>query len=284
MPAPPFADLVLRTPSHRGGSGEPLVLLHGLTGSWRVWRPLLAALEDHHEVFAPSLPGHAGADALPDGFELSMPAFVDLVEAQLDAAGIETAHIAGNSLGGWTALELGRRGRARSVVALSPAGAWSAPGDLARITRMFAMGDAVLSRHGARLLPLMRRPRFRRLMLGTAAEHGDRLSATDAVGLLQDALDCTVVTGFLAWVAGQASFAAADGPADYPITIAWSEFDRTIPFARYGRPMLDAVPGARHVTLPGVGHVPMLDDPALVARTILETTQAAVGAAARQPV
>src|SRR5690349_23879550 len=61
----------------------------------------------------------------------------------MDEAGFATAHIAGNSLGGYGALRLAARGRARSVVALAPAGGWS-PGDpaardiLAYFTRMQA--------------------------------------------------------------------------------------------------------------------------------------------------
>jgi len=260
-------------PSYRSGTrgGEPLVLLHGLTGSWRVWRPLVPALEEAgYEVFAPSLPGHAGAAALPEGFSISIGAVADLVEAQLDEAGIPKAHLVGNSLGGWLALELGRRGRALSVLALSPAGAWNGPKDLARVVRMFATASFGMKRFGDKLVPLMRRPRFRKLALGSVAEHGDRVSAADAVGLMQDTLDCLVVDDFLGWVRGQESFGPADGPLDHPVTIAWSEFDRTIPFERYGEPMLAAHPEARSVTLPGVGHVPMLDDPDLVVRTILE--------------
>ena len=57
-----------------------------------------------------------------------------------------------------------------------------------------------------------------------------------------------------------------------PIRIAWGGRDRTLPFERYGKPMLEAVPSAELVMLPGVGHVPMSDDPELVARTILEVT------------
>ncbi len=268
-------------PSYRSATrgGEPLVLLHGLTGSWRVWRPLVPALEEAgYEVFAPSLPGHAGAAALPEGFSLSVSAVADLVEAQLDEAGIPKAHLVGNSLGGWMALELGRRGRALSVVALSPAGAWESPKDLVRVVRMFAVASLGMKHLGAKLVPLMRRPRFRKLALGSVAEHGDRVSAADAVGLVQDTIDCLVVDDFLGWVRTQESFAAAEGPQDHPITIAWSEFDRTIPFERYGRPMLAAHPEATSVTLPGVGHVPMLDDAALVVRTIIEHARVAAPA------
>lgn len=269
---------VLDQPHHRGGSGEPLVLLHGLTGSWRVWRPLLPALEADFDVFAPSLPGHAGAGPLPDGFQVSLPAVADLVEAQLDEIGLPTAHLVGNSLGGWLALELGRRGRAKSVLALSPAGAWESEKDLRRVVRMFRVADALMSRHGDKLLPLMRRPRFRKLALGGVAERGHAVSASDAVALFQDTLDCVVVSGFLDWVSGESSWRAVEEQGDHPVWIAWSEFDRTIPFERHGRPMLAAVPGAKHVTLPAVGHVPMLDDPDLVVRTIRDCVAEATGA------
>src|SRR5947209_3477975 len=108
------------TAGHRGGAGAPLVLLHGFTDTWRTWELVLPALERSHDVFAPTLPGHAGGPELPD--PLDSTAFVDAVEALLDGAGIETAHLAGNSLGARLALELAARGRARSVVALAPAG------------------------------------------------------------------------------------------------------------------------------------------------------------------
>src|ERR1700760_1478143 len=102
--------------AHRGTSdGTPLVLLHGLTGAWPIWRPILPALEAEQRVFAPTLPGHHGATGLPAGRSASIDTLADVLEAQLDAEGIERAHLVGNSLGGWLALTLSRRGRARSV-------------------------------------------------------------------------------------------------------------------------------------------------------------------------
>src|SRR5258708_5522102 len=55
------------TPSYAGGAGTPLVLLHGVGGTWRVWRPVLPLLERCHAVFAPTLPGHCGAERLAPG-------------------------------------------------------------------------------------------------------------------------------------------------------------------------------------------------------------------------
>ena len=111
------------TPFHRGGSGPPLVCLHGFTDTWRTWELVLTALERRHDVLAPTLLGHAGGPPIEG--EFTEPMIADAVERAMDAAGFETAHVAGNSLGGYVALQLAARGRAESVVALAPAGGWA---------------------------------------------------------------------------------------------------------------------------------------------------------------
>jgi pimeloyl-ACP methyl ester carboxylesterase len=111
------------TAAHRGGHGSPLVGLHGFLETWRTWELVLPALERRHDVLAPTLPGHAGGpplDGPPDG--QTMP---DAVERAMDGAGFDTAHLVGSSLGGFVALQLAARGRARSVVAFAPAGGWA---------------------------------------------------------------------------------------------------------------------------------------------------------------
>jgi pimeloyl-ACP methyl ester carboxylesterase len=261
-------------PSYAGGTGTPLVLLHGFTGSWRVWRPLLPALTAHHAVFAPTLPGHHGSSPPADGFGGSIAELADLLEAQLDAAGIARAHLVGNSLGGWMALELGRRGRALSVLALSPAGGWRNDKDLKRVVGLMRGGRLMMERGGAYLTPLLGRPRFRRLMLRTVAEHGERVPPQAVAEMLDEALGCLAFDAILQSIAVSPPLASAPAP-DYPVHIAWSEKDRTIPLERYGHPLVANVPGAELSILPGVGHVPMFDDPGLVTRTILEVAAAA---------
>lgn len=107
---------------HRGGSGPPLVCLHGFLDTWRTWQLVLAALERHHDVLALTLPGHCGGP--PFVASEGMGGVADAIGRAMDAAGMATAHIVGNSLGGWLALQLAARGRARSVIALAPAGGW----------------------------------------------------------------------------------------------------------------------------------------------------------------
>src|ERR1700712_4636725 len=105
------------TAAHRGGSGPPLVCLHGFTDTWRTWELGLPRLERHHDVLAPTLAGHAGGPPVDDG--VSDATLADHVEAAMDAAGFRTAHLVGNLLGGYLALMLAERGRACSVVALA---------------------------------------------------------------------------------------------------------------------------------------------------------------------
>ena len=87
---------------------------------------MLPALERHHDVLALTLAGHAGGPPLERAVDDA--GLADAVERAMDEAGFATAHLVGNSLGGYVALQLAARGRARTVVALAPAGGW-APGD-----------------------------------------------------------------------------------------------------------------------------------------------------------
>jgi pimeloyl-ACP methyl ester carboxylesterase len=257
--------------AYRGGSGTPLVLIHGAMGAWRVWRPVIAQLEEHHDIYAPTLPGHDGCAALPAGVHASVRTLSDAIERRLDDAGIDTAHIAGNSLGGWISLELARRGRARSVVGLCPAGAWGGPTDLAWIVwQLRATSLAV--RATRRWADRLGRSRAARLLLSRSVEHPERLADEEIVDILGTAAACTVIEPLVESFRREGQLGPGLDRGACPIRVAWAENDRMLPFERYGRPLLELVPVGEHVVLPGVGHVPMYDDPALVAQTILEVT------------
>src|SRR5689334_8577002 len=107
----------------REGSGEPLVLLHGILGSEGVWRGVVPLLAGDFDAIATTALGHRGG-LEPAERPLTIAQLVDGAERQLDELGLDRPHLAGNSLGGWIALELARRGRARTVCALCPAGFW----------------------------------------------------------------------------------------------------------------------------------------------------------------
>lgn len=260
---------------HRGGSGEPLVLVHGYTGTWRNWVPVLPALEARHDVLAVGLAGHYCAAALPDGVEASVTALADALERDMDAAGFETAHVAGNSLGGYLALELGARGRARSVVALSPGGGYE-PGSAAekKIFDWFVRQDRI----GRKVLPhierVMARPGLRRLALRDVMRHGERVPPAEAVAMAVGGLECAIREPLMEWILREGPNVEL-GPIACPILIAWAEHDRILPQRTCSDRLRREVPQAEWRVLPGVGHVPMFDDPDLIARTILDFAAAA---------
>jgi pimeloyl-ACP methyl ester carboxylesterase len=260
------------------------VLLHGFTGSWRIWKPVLGTLESHHDVIALTLPGHHGGPAVAPDADVGIAQLADGVERTLDAEGVDTAHFCGNSLGGWLSLELARRGRARSVVALSPAGGWREAEHIHQ-TAGLVRRTAQL---GALAAPFLRgpllAPQARRAMLAVMMERGDRVPAAAMLQMLSDAGRCTIIEQFGVAINRDGPFAGDMSHVGCPVRIAWGQNDRIIPPDRHGRPLLDRVPSAEFVVMPGVGHVPMYDDPVLVTATILEVTLAVDAEAARRGV
>lgn len=75
------------------------MLIHGFSGTRLIWEPVLGALECSHDVLAVNLAGHVGGPELADT-PVSVNVLVDAVERDLEAAGFDTAHVVGNSLGG----------------------------------------------------------------------------------------------------------------------------------------------------------------------------------------
>jgi pimeloyl-ACP methyl ester carboxylesterase len=250
--------------------GSDLVLLHGLTmSSETAWREVVPLLADHHQVHAPNALGHRGGPSVQRR-PVTMSDVVDAAEHYLDERGLDRPHLAGNSMGGFVAIELARRGRASTVCALSPPGLWS-PGDGLQARSLDSKGRA-LGRLMRPALPLMfRSASLRRSGLRDMAVRGDRLTPAQAVEIISDALDGAIHDDLSA---DEWHIAPLD-PLPCPITVAWSENDRVLPMAEYARALSDRLPHATFEVLAGVGHVPMIDDPGLVARTILAVTGAA---------
>jgi len=247
---------------------EPLLLLHGVTMSAAVWNPVVPLLADRFDLMVPTAPGHRGGPSFSGRATIS--ALVDGFEEMLDARGLDTVHVAGNSMGGWLAIELARRGRARSVCALAPAGFWTvgAPDESRATGKVRTVRQrAILTRS---VMPrLFRFGAVRRVVLRDAAEHADRLTHAQAVEGMQDIVGCTVADDLLAI---KEQVAALD-PLPCPVTIAVSEKDRIFPPAVHEPIARERIPHARFVVLPGVGHVPMIDDPALTAKVITQSVE-----------
>jgi pimeloyl-ACP methyl ester carboxylesterase len=256
---------------YRAGEGDPVVLLHGFTGHWRHWKPVLADLVARYEVIAPTLSGHRGGPPYASGSSLRKVADAgDSLEEHLDELGISTAHLVGNSMGGSLAIELAKRGRARSVVALSPGGGWEiGSADPDRIARFFARQMRMVRASKRQLPRVMRRPGARKLALRDIMRHGELVPPADAVDLSLDPLGCTVVDDVLSSLrAGRGHLEDLDQVAA-PTLIAWAELDRILPLASCSARFKREIPNAEFRVLPRVGHVPMWDDSRLVAETIV---------------
>ncbi|MFI8965895.1 alpha/beta fold hydrolase [Streptomyces sp. NPDC053493] len=255
----------------RRGRGEPLLLLHGIGHLWQAWEPVLDVLATERDVIAVDLPGFGASPSLPAPLAYDLSTVVPVLNAFCVELGVERPHVAGNSLGGLLALELGRAKQVRSVTALSPAGFWTESERRYAFTTLRAMRGAALALPVPVIERLSRSAAGRTVLTSTIYARPGRLSPESAVA---ETMSLRAATGFhQTLAAGRSVLFTNDVPA-VPVTIAWGSRDRLL-LRRQGVRAKHAIPGARLVRLPGCGHVPMNDDPALVARVILDGSAAA---------
>lgn len=253
----------------RAGSGDPLLLLHGIGHHRQAWDPVFDLLTAERDVIAVDLPGFGESPALPEGVSYDLRSVVPTLGALCEELGIERPHVAGNSLGGLLALELGREKLVRSVTALSPAGFWT------QAERRYAFATLTAMRRGAKLLPLPAIERLSRSAAGRAALTSTiyaRPGRRSPEAVVAETLALREATGFDETLAAGVRVRFTDDVPGVPVTVAWGSKDRLL-LRRQGIRAKHTLPGARLVRLPGCGHVPMNDDPALVARVILDTSR-----------
>jgi pimeloyl-ACP methyl ester carboxylesterase len=254
----------------RHGSGEPLVLVHGVTHRRQAWYPVLDRLTEHREVVLVDLPGHGES---PD-LELRGRSVDDTLRAEfqefLADQGLDRPHVAGNSLGGLIALGAGAEGDARSVTALSPAGFWENARQFAYTRRIFEQACVVSGRLGPRTELLARSRGGRKVMYGLLTAHPARVSPDQARG---DARAFLRARPALRVLLAAATPFEREIALDVPVTIAWAGRDLVLP-SWQARVAQRRLPLARHLVMKGVGHVPMTDDPELVADILLQGSAA----------
>ncbi len=260
-----------RAPIHLG-SGEPVLLLHPFLMSQTVWDVVAGQLADtgRYEVFAPTMAGHHGGPSAGTWL-LSSSLLADHVERQLDDLGWDTAHIVGNSLGGWVAFELERRGRARSVTGVAPAGGWTRWSPVKfEVIAKFVSGMPFLAL--TRLLGqrTLRLPFSRRLATLPLSGSPTGINKRALSGIVDDAAHCPAYFQLLVkalLMPGLQELAQTAVPAH----LVLCEKDRVVPPRRFSRHFTDFLPaGTRVTTLDGVGHVPMFEAPGRVTEAIVE--------------
>lgn len=258
----------------RRGEGEPLVLIHGLGSRWQAFEPVLPFLICDFEVYSVDLPGFGASPPLPGRTDVA--ALTESLLAWMDEQGLERPHVAGNSTGGGVALELAARDAVASACGLAPIGFWSAR------ERAFCQASTRATRSLSRLTrpvaPLMaRNPVIRHASFAQYLARPGALAPDDVLASI-DAL-----VGAPAFDDVNASFTGYLAPqtaADHvPVTIVWGAKDRLL-LPRQLERARRRLPRARHVLLPGAGHLMMYDDPEAVAAAIRAATRAPAPVAA----
>jgi len=260
------------TPRLHVGGGEPLLLLHPFATSWHAWRAVAERLTDAFEIVAPTLPGHWGGPPVQlDGRGLghAVRLLADAAERELDEAGWATAHVAGNSLGGMLALELGRRGRARTVTAIAAAGGWKPKSAAERSVAVWFGSRLPLIKIAPRVRPALRVPSVRNLFLRDVCHRPERVSETDAEAFLSAVSACTLYRTRALLRLRKGVMPALDG-IRCPVRFVYCEHDRLVPYPVYAERFVAALPDARHEVLHDVGHVPMLEAPERIAAIVRE--------------
>lgn len=261
-------NMTQRDPIHLG-SGEPMLLLHPFILSQSVWKRAAPLIADtgRYEVFAPTMAGHNGGAR--GNLLLDTATLADDVERRLDALGWGTAHIVGNSLGGWVSFELERRGRARTLTGIAPGGGWDhfTPAKFEIVGKFIAgvplfVVCRLLGMRAAKI------PLARRLAYPAVSGTADGLTQDDIVDIIDDVAHCPAYFQMLLkslTLPGLLELAKTRTPTHLVIC----EKDRVLPTPRYTRHFTDQLPSNTLVTtLDGVGHVPMFEAPQRIADMI----------------
>lgn len=240
----------------RVGTGPPLVLLHGFVGDSRsTWSRQLDELSTEFTVVAWDAPGAGRSTPPPESFRISD--YADCLTGFVRALGLDRPHLAGLSFGGILALESYRKAPdlPRSLVLAGAYAGWAGslpPDEVAeRVRRSLHVAD----------LPA---DQFAEAMLASMFSAD---APAEAVAVFTDSVRAFNRAGFLAmmWSSAEADLRGMLGGVNVPTLLLYGDRDVRAPL-RVGHALQAAIPGARLVVLPGVGHVSSVEAPDVVNR------------------
>jgi pimeloyl-ACP methyl ester carboxylesterase len=246
------------------GEGPTLVLVHGVVHRRQAWNPVLDLLTPYRRVVTVDLPGHGESEDLDVFGPERLAEFTNRLVEFVHEVDDGPVHIAGNSLGGFLALSLAACGEVATATALSPAGFWNGPSGQARSVAKFGALRAMAAKLGDRAPTLFRSKLVRYPSLAPFFAHPSRVPYETAVVDMESLLTNTTISGGV-----DAPFVLPPMTSPpVPVTVAWGTRDLILPY-RNRHNVLRHFPHARIISVPGVGHVPMSDNPELIASILL---------------
>jgi pimeloyl-ACP methyl ester carboxylesterase len=267
----------MRLAYDRCGTGPPLVLLHGAGHRRQAWRPVEKLLAPYRDVISVDLPGFGDSPGLPEHLPYSLDTAITVMKEFFADLGLDRPHVAGNSLGGLISLVLAEQGLVSSATALSPAGLWSPA------QRRVSLGMVRSVHRTARYLSPALALRLSRTAAGRTLMCGVLFGRPDLVEprvLLEDMKALINAVGFAPTLAAGDKVIFTGPVRDVPVTIAWGSRDILMPRPRAAA-IIQLIPHVRLLRLRGCGHVPMNDNPALVAHVLLTGSAEESGASSK---
>ena len=263
------------------GAGKPLLLIHGLGGSWRSWGPILDGLAVQREVIAIDLPGHGATPALPG--EMSIRTLADSVTAFVAANQLTGVDAVGSSMGARLVLELARRGGVLGgAVSLNPGGFWRG------WERHFLYASLWASVRLVRLLQrpmpaIVSNPITRSLLFAQFSARPWAIPPALALDEMRSFAASPAFDELLHQLAyGETQQGAPRHSIPHPLVNGWGRHDRVC-FPRQARRALALFPDAQLHWFEHSGHFPHWDEPQEATRLILAGLRGESIAAATSP-
>jgi pimeloyl-ACP methyl ester carboxylesterase len=254
---------VIELGPERSPAGQPLVFVHGLSGSWPNWLEQLAVFAEDHRVIALDLPGF-GHSPMPRE-TISMAGYAHMLDRLLDQLEIDAAAIVGNSMGGFIGAELAISfpQRVERLVLVSaagisthqPRGSQRGMPALRRLERVLMASSAWAA---SKSDTVAKRERLRDVALGVVIRHPGRLDAALAAEQVRGAGK----PGFMQGLEAVIDYDVRErlGEIACPTLIVWGERDRLIN-VRDADVFAELIPDSRRVIFKDTGHMAMLEHP-----------------------
>jgi pimeloyl-ACP methyl ester carboxylesterase len=242
------------------GQGPPVLLIHGLAGSWQNWLENVCPLSRSHRVIAMDLPGF-GYSPMPRD-KISMTAYAHCLDALCDQLEIEQAAVLGNSMGGFVGADMAiaHPERVSHLVLVAAAVLWNEQRRARPMATLANVAQAASALAATRWRKTATRPLPRALSLAQVVRYPFRIPAPLAIEQLRHVGSAE---GFAASLEALYSYRLRDRltEIDCPTLVVWGTHDQLVPI-RHGRTMAELIPNARLEVFEQTGHVPMLERPA----------------------